>query len=117
MFDPSELLEEINELDESVDKNQAKVNLFNCTSFYERMSTSLVFSSDLKNAIFVEGDGDVSLIIQSLLTNRRVNCSFFNSKNRCHVFCIDENMKCSTRTIDGSSMTEPREIAAWVMDK
>jgi hypothetical protein len=68
----------------------------------------------LKAGAFVEDEGGISLVLQSLVTDRRLTYRISPQGDRVTVIQIDEGMEAKTTTVSSDDRAKTRELAKWV---
>jgi len=71
----------------------------------------------LKRAAFTEETGAVSLVLQSLVTDRRVDFRIAVDGRVIDALRIDENMRPESFTFSMDQSHLPRELARWVTNR
>lgn len=71
----------------------------------------------LRFGAFVEDDGCLALVIQSLESDRRLTCRVSPDGNSIRVIRIDERMSSAVSRLDPLDGDAPRELAEWVQGK
>lgn len=87
-----------------------------CLRLGERLAPHLVLAPGLKYAAFTE-EGVVGLVLQSLVTDRRLTCRFTPDGRKMMVLRISERMKTVQSTIAVDDGNVPRELAEWVIKR
>ena len=85
-----------------------------CTQLSTMLAQQLALSSSLKWAAFSEDEGGLSLVIQSLLTDRRLSFKI-TSDGDISVVQIDENMETDMYSISLSKEDELARLGTWVI--
>jgi hypothetical protein len=85
-----------------------------CLTFAEQLAPHVALAPQLKAAAFAEDEGGISLVLQSLVTDRRLNYRIPPQGDRVTVIQIDERMEAKSTTISFSDRAATRELAKWV---
>jgi len=85
-----------------------------CLRFARKLAPHIALSSNLKFAAFVEEDGVVSLGIQSLTADRRINLEIHGASQRAEVHSIDEHMHSEHSILHVNNTRSIQELAEWV---
>jgi hypothetical protein len=85
-----------------------------CLTFTERLAPHVALAPQLKVAAFVEDEGGISLVLQSLVTDRRLSYRIPPEGDRVTVIQIDERMDAKSTTVSLSDRAATRELAKWV---
>ncbi len=82
-----------------------------------QMAQILALANELKLGAFAEEDGSISLVAQSLVTDRRVSLHFTSGQKEFQVVRVDEQMCASASWITPSDIHAFGKIAKWVTAK
>jgi hypothetical protein len=85
-----------------------------CLTLAERLAPHVVLAPQLKAGAFVEDEGGISLVLQSLVTDRRVNYRIPRQGGSLTVIQIDERMVAKSTTVSLDDRSATREFAKWV---
>jgi hypothetical protein len=85
-----------------------------CSKWIRKIAPRVALASRLKVAAFTEDSSGVSLVLQSLLTDRRVNIRIGPDGRVLGAICTDEHMDVRTRPDEPDL---PRELAEWVTSR
>lgn len=85
-----------------------------CIQIIRRIAPHVALALKLKCAAFGEEDGGVSLVLQSMVTNRRLTCRIAADGSTMIVHAIEETMAPTKITLSTNDASAPRELAAWV---
>jgi len=85
-----------------------------CLRLAQRLAPHIALAPRLKSGAFTDDDGGVSLVLQSLVTDRRVSCRVPPGGTDITVIRVDESMQADTIPITLDDPSAPRELAAWV---
>ncbi len=85
-----------------------------CLSLARRVAPHIALAPRLKWAAFTEDDGGISLVLQSLVTDRRLNCRIAPDGSIVSVIRIDESMQADSMRVLLTDANVPRELAGWV---
>jgi hypothetical protein len=87
-----------------------------CLSLAKHLAPHLALAIRLKWGAFTEEDGGISLVVQSLVTDRRLNCRIGSDGSSVSTIRIDEHMHAETTAISVDD-AKPKELAAWVTSR
>lgn len=85
-----------------------------CLRLAERVAPHVALAPRLKCAAFVEGNGVVALVLQSLVTDRRLTCRFAADGLTMVIYRIDEGMEADQEVMRTDAANAPRELGEWV---
>ena len=85
-----------------------------CLQLARRLAPHLALAPQLKAGAFTEDDGGVSLVFQSLVTDRRLSCRIPPDGTHISAIRIDEGMRADRGPVLVSHPDAPRELAEWV---
>jgi hypothetical protein len=85
-----------------------------CLTLAKRLAPHVALVSRLRTGAFTEDDGGISLVFQSLVTDRRIDCRIAADGASVSVLRIDERMQATSAPISLSDAEVPRELAEWV---
>jgi len=88
-----------------------------CVQWARRVAPHVVYAPQLKYAAFAEEDGGVTLVLQSLITDRRLTCRVGASGTTIVIHRIDEFMTAHQAAISPDHAAAPRELAEWVIKR
>ncbi len=88
-----------------------------CERIMSRLAPHVAWAPGLKVAAFTEDNGGVSVILQSLVTDRRVNLRISPDGTRMCAVLTDEHMETRVRQDCENEPQLPRELAAWVTSR
>lgn len=86
-----------------------------CKNVAQAVGPKIIMKPALRCAAFSEGDGGASLVIQSLVSDRRVNLRVLSDGTTVQGLEIDENMNSSSFVAKVSDYKTLKERAAWVI--
>jgi len=87
-----------------------------CFRLGEQLVPHLVLAPGVRIAAFVEEGGVVGLVIQSLITDRRLTCRFASDGRTMLVLRVNEAMSTEQSTLAANDAKAPRELAEWVIN-
>ncbi|MDM8007417.1 MAG: hypothetical protein QUV05_14860 [Phycisphaerae bacterium] len=85
-----------------------------CRALVQRLAPHVALARQLKAGAFVEDEGGISLVLQSLVTDRRLTYRISPQGDRVTVIQIDEGMEAKTTTVSSDDRAKTRELAKWV---
>lgn len=85
-----------------------------CVRIAQRLAPHVALAPQLKFGAFTEDDGGVSLVLQSLITDRRLNCRIPPEGAPLTAIRIDEHMGAESLEFSLTDRNAPRELAEWV---
>lgn len=85
-----------------------------CLRLARRFAPHVALAPRLKSGAFTEDDGGISLVFQSLVTDRRVTCRIDPRGTRVSAIRIDEGMRADSPVMSLDNRDAPRELAEWV---
>jgi hypothetical protein len=85
-----------------------------CLRLSRHLAPHVAFAPRLKWAAFTEEDGGISLVAQSLVTDRRINCRIRADGSAITAVRIDEHMQTETFPVLLANPDIGRELAEWV---
>jgi len=88
-----------------------------CLRFARKIAPHIALGPDLKFAGFVEEDGVVSLGIQCLTADRRINLEIQGRSLSAEVHSIDEHMHSEHFHLHVDDTQSIRELAEWVRER
>lgn len=88
-----------------------------CETLTREMTAHLALAKRLKVGTFLEDSGAVSLVVQSLITDRRVTCRIAPRGEAIRAIQIDEKMHARTGDVDLADENAARELAEWVITR
>lgn len=88
-----------------------------CERLMNRLAPHVALAPRLKVAAFTEDNAGVSLILQSLVTDRRVNLRISPDGTSTCAILTDERMETQVRQVRENEPQLPRELAAWVTSR
>ena len=88
-----------------------------CLRLARRLAPHVVLSPKLKCAAFATESGEVALVLQSLVTDRRLTCRIAADGSTMLVHQIDETMEATQASLRTNDASVPRELAQWVIKR
>lgn len=88
-----------------------------CLSFARLLAPHVALSPRLKWAAFCEDAGAVSLVLQSLVTNRRLNCTVSADGTRIRVIRTHERTISEDLPSLSADVRVARELGGWVANR
>lgn len=85
-----------------------------CRAFVQRLAPHIALAPQLKVGAFVEDEGGISLVLQSLVTDRRLNYRIPPQGDHVTVIQIDERMQAKSMSLSVDDRAAIRELAKWV---
>jgi hypothetical protein len=92
----------------------SKVAIDKCLALARLVAPRIALAPRLKSAAFVEEAGTVSLVLQSLVTDRRLNYRVSTDGGQLSVTRIDEAMDLEELQVSIDDANTLRELAGWV---
>jgi len=111
------LLEDREEADCSGDTAPTARAFHTCLSLAQRLAPHVALAPRLKSGAFTEDNGGVSLVLQSLVTDRRLNCRIAPDGVAVSAIRIDERMRASSAPVALNDPNVPKELAEWVTSR
>lgn len=108
--DLAQATEEAVEYDEASPSNEATRA---CRTISNSLAPHLALAPQLRWAVFAEDDGGVSLVAQSLISDRRLSC-IISREGSVSVLAIDEKMSTKRESVDLADRDAWRRWANWV---
>lgn len=71
---------------------------------------------EIKHGIFIEENGGISIVMQSIRTDRRINYMISPTSGNLFIILINENNDPSTHLATISDENHLEKLAAWVVD-
>ena len=88
-----------------------------CIDLAKFFAPHLALVSDLKWGAFTEDSGGISLVFQSLVADRRLNCRISTDGKSISALQINEDMKPATSNISLGDKDKCRGLAEWVTSR
>lgn len=79
------------------------------------IAPTLVSASRLKAAAFLEEDGAICIVLQSLMTDRRLSCTLRSGSSAISVVQVDEQMRTETCDVRDNDRQTLKGLARWVI--
>lgn len=85
-----------------------------CLGLVREFAPHAVLAPRLKSGVFAEESGDLSFVLQSLVTDRRLTFRISNDGEIVFAIRIDEHMKADSLPLKLCDSNALRELAEWV---
>ena len=86
-----------------------------CLELAGRLIPHVVLAPQLKWGVFLEDTGAIALVLQSLLTDRRLTCRISRDGSEVETTKIDEHMHGDRQPYDTCKACVAKELAEWVI--
>jgi len=100
---------------EGLSVNEAAIKA--CLVLVRRTVPFLTLASKLKLGAFLKDTGELSFVVQSLITDRRLDCLISQDGTSVRAFRLDERMQASSTDVDLNDQDMPQELAEWVTNR
>lgn len=98
----------------SEDVTPSETAIATCLALARRLAPHVALAPHLKSGAFTEDGGGISLVLQSLVTDRRLNCRVTADGSAVSAIRIDECMEAECHAISLDDPNAARELAEWV---
>lgn len=88
-----------------------------CLDLARRLAPHVVLAPQVKSGAFSEDNGGISLVLQSLVTDRRLDVQITPEGTVLSAIRIDEHMQADSVTVSLNDPNAPRELAEWVTSR
>jgi hypothetical protein len=85
-----------------------------CRELSRRLAPHVALAPRLRWGVFTEDDGGISLAVQSLVTDRRIDCRIAPDASLISAIRVDERMHVDTIGVSLASRDIGRELGEWV---
>jgi hypothetical protein len=88
-----------------------------CSDLARRLAPHVVLAPQLKSGAFTEDNGGISLVLQSLVTDRRLDVRIAPEGTVLSAIRIDERLQADSIALSVNDPNAPKELAEWVTSR